>query len=634
MYITAPDGIHLIMGNEALARGAMEAGVNVAAGYPGTPSSEIIETLAFVSKKRKMYVEWSINEKVALEVCAAASFAGLRSVCAMKQNGVNVASDFLLHLAESGTRGGIVLVSCDDPGAFSSMNEEDSRFFAQLLEIPLLEPGTFQQAKDVMTWAFDLSEQLKSIVMVRSATRLSHASGNVEFGPLPHKEVTAVFAHEGGLEDTDAGPVTCAPVVYKHKCQQEKMKKAQKIFDVCPFNQYTGPEFCDLLIVTSGVCSLYSKEAVSELDLGKRVGILSLTTTWPLPPIKKYLKRTKAVLVVEEILPFLEEHVKARAAELAPEIGVKSFYGKSDGTLPAAGELTPDTVIGALSNVLKISYPGHVTKLPGPPAPQREVTFCPGCPHRASFWSIHTVLALDNRKGFVCGDIGCYTMDIFSRFRTLKTIHSMGSGLGLASGFGKLHTFGMDQPVVAVCGDSTFFHATVPALINAVHNASDIVLVVLDNGGTAMTGFQAHPGLPVDAVGEKVPAVDIAAVCEAVGAQVTVVDPFDLEGTQKILLKMIQDSQGVNVLILRQICSLSPERKKEKKYTMYVDEEMCIGEGCGCNRLCTRVFCCPGLVWDEKRKIAKIDDVICTGCGVCAGICPVGAIVRQDIQEG
>ncbi len=636
---------YLLLGNEAFARGALEAGVQVASGYPGTPSSEIIETLSKVAKSRNIYVEWSVNEKVALEVCASASFAGLRSVCAMKQNGVNVASDFLLHLAVSGTRGGIVLISCDDPGAYSSMNEEDSRFFARLLEIPLLEPGTFQQAKDMVTWAFDLSEELKSIVMVRSVTRLSHGSGTVVAGSLPEKKVDAVFHHEGALTDVVTGPVTCAPVVLKHEHQQKKIKKAQQIFEESPFNEYTGPENPDLLIITCSVCTLYSKEAICELGLEDKVGVLTLGTTWPLPAalLKEYLSRTDTILVVEEVLPFIEEQVKVMAAEMAFEIGVKTFYGKRDGTIPAAGEVNPDKVVAALSKICGIPYHLSEDKKASAlvsMAPDRGLTFCPGCPHRASFWSINRVLAQDDRQGFVCGDIGCFTMDIFCGFRTLKTIHSMGSGAGIASGFGKLSQFGMDQPVLAVCGDSTFFHAAIPALINAVHHESDIILIVLDNSSTAMTGFQSHPGLPVDVMGNTMPAVDIAEVCRAVGAEVVVTDPFDIQETQEVLRRMIQ-KKGTQVLILRRMCSLSPEKKKkkgkgiekekEKKYKIYVDKEKCIGEGYNCNRLCTQVFCCPGLVWNKEEKVSQIDEVMCTGCGVCASICPVEAIIKEEI---
>lgn len=630
---------YLLMGNEAIARGALEAGASVAAGYPGTPSSEIIESLAKVSSERKMYVEWSANEKVALEVAAAASFAGLRSMAVMKQNGVNVASDFLLHLALSGVRGGMVLVPADDPGALSSINEGESRQFARLLELPLLEPGDFQEAKDMTKWAFELSEELKILVMLRSVTRLSHASGMVEYGDLPEPSARAHYKHDGFVLDPMEGPMVSAPVDFKHGQQHEKLKRAVEMFENSPFNTYTGPKNPELLIVTSSACNLYSKEAIRVLDLKERVGILKLGTTWPLPPalIEKHLKMTDLIMVVEEVIPFLEENLKVLAMELAPEIGVKKFIGKRDGSLPMEGELNPDLVINALAKALDIEYQPvsdeykqEAQKSVFFGAPNRELTFCPGCPHRASFWSIHNVLQLDNREGFVCGDIGCYTMAILpTGFSTLKTLHAMGSGTGIASGFGKLGQFGLDQPILSVCGDSTFFHAALPALFNAVHHKSDITMVVLDNSGTAMTGFQPHPGLKVNAAGDEVPAIDIPSVCRSMGATVRECDPFDIEETQKNLLELLEMG-GVKVLVLKQICALSPEKKMKKLFDVSLDESVCLGETCGCNRLCTRIFRCPGLVWDGENKKARIDEVICTGCGVCASICPSGAITRKE----
>jgi len=267
---------YLLMGNEAIAHGALEAGVNVASGYPGTPSSEIIESLAKVAKERNLYVEWSANEKVALEVAAAASFAKLRSLCAMKQVGVNVASDFLLHLGLSGTRGGMVLVTCDDPGALSSSNEGPSRHYAQMFEIPLLEPGDLQEAKDMTKWAFELSEELKNVVMVRSVTRVSHASGNVRLGKLPETERKAEFKYYGSAFDADEGPAESTPVNYKHTIQQEKLKKVREIFEESPFNAYHGPEKPELLIITASAGNLYTREAISVLGVEDRVGLVEI----------------------------------------------------------------------------------------------------------------------------------------------------------------------------------------------------------------------------------------------------------------------------------------------------------------------------------------------------------------------
>jgi indolepyruvate ferredoxin oxidoreductase alpha subunit len=390
----------LLMGNEAIARGALEAGISVAAGYPGTPSSDIIESLARVAKERHLYVEWSTNEKVALEVAAAASFAGLRSLCVMKQNGVNVASDFLLHLAASGTRGGMVVVPCDDPGALSSANEGESRHFARMLEIPLLEPGDFQEAKDMIKWAFELSEEIRNVVMVRSVTRLSHASGNVVFDRLPEMEKTAVFRCEGPYLDPVNGPLLSMPVTIMHTQQQEKLKLAVSKFEESPFNTYLGPESPELLIISSSACHLYSKEAIHILEIDDRVGLLKLGTTWPLPPklMENYLALTDKILIVEEVIPFLEENVKILSAELASQIGAKTFFGKKDGSITSVGEMNPDLVAAALCKILNIEYDSvpeiytsRAQELLSAGAPQREMTFCAGCPHRASFWSIHNV---------------------------------------------------------------------------------------------------------------------------------------------------------------------------------------------------------------------------------------------------
>ena len=635
---------HLLMGNEAIVRGALEAGVHVAAGYPGTPSSEIIEALSSVAHERNIYAEWSINEKVAMEVAAAASFAGLRSMCVMKQNGINVASDFLLHLASSGTRGGMLLVSCDDPGALSSVNEGESRLFAKLVEIPLLEPGDFQEAKELTKWAFDLSECIRNIVMVRSVTRMSHASGNVTYGPLPSTEAHAEFRFDGPLLDFEKGPVISmllgAPEL-QHGPQQEKLKQAAALFEECPFNTYVGLERPEVLIITSSACNLYTREAVRILGLDSRVGILKLATTWPLPPqlIKKNLSRADKVFIVEEVYPTLEENVKILAAELAADTGIKTFFGKYSGHLPSTGELNPDKVMAALARIFDLSLPApdaefkqKLTDLAKRLVPSRGMTFCPGCPHRASYWAINNALALDGRNGFVCGDIGCYVMGTMpSGFNACKTLHAMGSGSGVAGGFSQLKAFGMDQPVLSVCGDSTFFHAAMPALANAIHHRAPFTMMILDNRGTAMTGFQPHPGTPVNVMGEDVPALDLEAICRAMGARVEVSDPFRLEETRQKLNRMMEYREGAKVLILRQACALSPERKRKKNFEVAIDESLCLGESCGCNRLCTRVFGCPGIIWDQERKISAIDEVICVGCGVCADICPAGAIKKKEV---
>jgi indolepyruvate ferredoxin oxidoreductase, alpha subunit len=633
----------LFMGNDAIARGALEAGVKVVAGYPGTPSSEIVQSLAGAAGERDLYVEWSVNEKVALEVAAAASFAGLKSMCVMKQVGVNVASDFLLHLVEYGTRGAMVLVSCEDPGALSSTNEGDSRPYSKMMEFPLIEPGDFQEAKDMTKWAFELSAEIGNMVMLRSVTRMSHASGDLVLGELPATEATAHFECSGGFMDQETGPIVTLPGLVEHQRlrQQAKLRRVQELFEESRFNTYSGPEKPELLIITSSAAYLYSQEALNMLGLANRVGLLKLGTTWPLPPrlLAKHLAACDNIFIVEEGTPFLEDNVKALAAEIAAEVGIKIFHGRKNGPLPPVNELNPDLLAQALSEILGVAAPARdeayqekAAQLAAGGSPARALTFCPGCPHRASYWLLHRALQMDNRRGFVCGDIGCYTLGAAScGFNTLKTSHAMGSGTGLASGFGKLSRWGMNQPVMAICGDSTFFHSVMPPLVNAIHNEADVILVVVDNSGTAMTGFQPHPGRPTDASGGRLPALDIPRICEAMGAEVVIADPFELEATGQTILDLFDQPGGVRVLILRQACALSPGKKGKRMYQVSIDPEACLAEDCGCNRLCTRVFSCPGLMWDPETKKTKIDEVICVGCGVCASICPAGAIQNKEV---
>jgi len=633
----------LLMGNDAIARGALEAGIRVVAGYPGTPSSEIIQTLADVASDHGLYVEWSANEKVGLEVAASGSFAQLRSMAVMKQVGVNVASDFLLHLAEYGTRAGLVLITCEDPGGLSSTNEGDSRHYAKMMEFPLVEPGDFQEAKDMAAWSFELSEKVRNVVMFRSVTRMSHASGNVVLGGIKPGSSKARFKFDGDIMDQMEGPVVTFPgmVDPMHRRQLEKLALAREIFETAPFNSYTGPDHPELLVITSSAAYLYTREAIDMLRMEDRVGLLKLGTTWPLPPklLAKHLNASPKIFIVEEGMPFLEDNVKALWTELGPEAGTKQFFGRKTGPLPPTNELNPDRVAQGLAEILGVPAPAfdqayreRAGELAKSHAPFRAMTFCPGCPHRASYWLINSALKQDNRHGFVCGDIGCYTMGVIGcGFNTLKTSHAMGSGTGVASGFGKLNRFGFDQPVMAICGDSTFFHAVMPALVNAVHNQADMILVVVDNSGTAMTGFQPHPGSLTDAGGGALPALDIGRICEAMGAKVVIADPFEMEGTEKTLLDLLDDEGGVRVLILRQACALSPGKKGKRQYDMTVDETICLAEDCGCNRLCTRVFGCPGLIWDPEAKKTRIDEVICAGCGVCASICPTGAIIKKEV---
>ncbi|MEW5723645.1 MAG: thiamine pyrophosphate-dependent enzyme [Thermodesulfobacteriota bacterium] len=628
----APAGtVLLLQGNQAIARGAVEGGLAWAGGYPGNPSSEIIETLAEARTEGRLYVEWSVNEKVALEGAAAASLSGLRAMVTMKQNGINVCLDSLTMLALSGIRAGLVVAVADDPAAISSSNEQDSRFVAALAHVPLLEPSSPQEALEMARFGLELSEAIGNIVVLRSVSRLSHTRANVRLGAVPPKPDrpkfdTGLFYH-------------CFPVIQKHQALYDKLDRAREICDRTGFNSYEGPDEARLMVIASGPSYYYAREALEMTGLSGQAGLLKIGTTWPLPEklILRHLAVAEEVLVVEEIDPVLERQVKTLAAQAAPEIGVKWFHGKSDGRMPAAGEVTPDTVAQALGRITGGRFIGDAAEyrqkaaaITGRMVPPREFGFCPGCPHRASFWAIKNVLADDDRLGFVSGDIGCYTMGVWpTGFHMVKSVHAMGSGVGMSSGFGKLGEFGFDQPVISVVGDSTFFHAAVPALINATYNRSGFLLVVLDNSATAMTGFQPHPGTGRSASGGEAGLVEIERVCASLGCQVTLVDPYDLAAAQEALTRGLGNLDRVQVLIFRRKCALVQGREGGFPYRMSIDGKLCRGVNCGCNRYCNRVFRCPGLNYDARAGRAVIDEVICVGCGVCEQVCPAGAIRKE-----
>jgi indolepyruvate ferredoxin oxidoreductase alpha subunit len=630
LSLDAPGKEVLLMGNEAMARGAIEAGVRVAAAYPGNPSSEIIGSLAEVAQTLDMYVEWSVNEKVALEVAAAAAASGLNALVAMKQNGLNVAADFLLNLNLTGILGGLVLVVCDDPSGISSTNEQDTRIYAKLADLPLFEPGTFHEAKDMIKEAFQVSRRLGTVCMLRSVTRISHARGNVTLGAIPKDKIKPYFDPHVRLMALPGAP--------SHIVVHQRLRQAQEIFESSSFNAYGGPEKPELLVITCGAGYLFSQEAISILDLGDRVGLLKIGTTWPLPErmILSILAKASRVLFIEEVDPVLENNVKALYADNNSRLPRIEFLGKKSGHVPDVGELSPGLVIQVLSEIMEAPWGrgnDERSRLAADTlqrfAPQRSLAFCAGCPHRASFWAIKNALALDGRNGILFGDIGCYSLAVLpTGFSQSKTLHAMGSGMGMASGFGVLDRLGSDQPSLAVCGDSTFYHAVIPALINGVHHSSNFLLIVLDNSATAMTGFQPHPGSPVNAAGLPAKPLLIEDICQSLGVKTVIHDPFDVSGTSLILWELLQE-KGPRVLILRQQCALVRGKKEGKRFTVSVNPDRCLGEQCGCSRLCTRVFRCPGLRWNASAGKAEIDEAICTGCGVCADICPAGAIQKE-----
>ncbi|MAF53477.1 MAG: indolepyruvate ferredoxin oxidoreductase [Chloroflexi bacterium] len=623
----------LLLGNEAIARGALEAGVKVAAAYPGTPSSEIIETLARLAKESGIYVEWSVNEKVAAEVASAGAFAGMRSLIAMKHEGLNVALDFLAHLnLTQRVNAGFVVIVADDPQAWSSASENDSRHIPPMIHAPLLEPSSPQQAKDMMQYAFDLSEELGMFVMVRSCTRLGHGTGKVVMGEMPVTDVKPRV-------EIDA-PVRALTAPMRHLAALDKLEQAKEKFEESPWNIYEGPDEPDLLLICTGPSALYAQEAVELLDVEETVGILSLGTTYPLPSrlIEHHISRAKRSMVLEEVDPFVEDQIKKLAADRNLPPYDEPLYGKGTGHISPAGELNPDEVLKGIARVLRAErlpdqdagYSRLADHLVDERTVSRGLIWCPGCPHRGTFWSVKNALKLDGRDGFVTGDIGCYGMDAgFGGFGSTQPMASMGTGAGVASGLGKLTGFGFDQPVISVAGDSTFFHAVIPALVNATYNRSNFTLVVVDNSATAMTGFQPHAGVGKTAMGDAVPQVDIEKICRSLDIPVEVLDPFELSDGQDVLLDYIQRTEGVRVLIMKRECFLTRPRDADPDYKVTIDKDKCLGDACGCNRYCTRAFKCPGLYADPDTGRANVDEAVCVGCGLCTQICPEGAIQKE-----
>lgn len=640
MNVEAPERV-LMLGNEAIARGALEGGIAYATGYPGNPSSEILETLFKTAEAHGVAVEWSVNEIVALEAAAAFAFAGKRAVVTMKQNGLNVAADFLTTVALDELPGGLLVVVCDDPGPLTSSNEQDSRHFARIAQVPLLEPSTSQEAKDMAAYGLDLSQRFGVPCLLRAVSRLSHGRGPVSPGPVPSPGSTPRF-------DTTRPMVGLPFLVTQNHARILRLRETVRAeFEASSWNELRGPHGASTLVVASGLSTVYGDEALRRLDLEDRVALLKLGTIWPLPAerILEALAPAETVLFLEEVDPFVEDAVKVIFAENAERVGPIRFLGKNDGFVagpfgPGVGEMNTDTAQSALSRLFD-RRPADTATLPPDLQDRardllvpRELSFCQGCPHRASFLAVKTALALDGRDGFLVGDIGCYGMAAGNTgFQQIKALHCMGSGMGNASGFSRLKAFGFDQPVVAVAGDSTFFHAGLPALANAVHQNADAVFIVLDNAVTAMTGFQINPATPA-AISKDKRELRIEEAARGLGASAAVLDPVaDVQAAVNAVLDAVRGG-GVHVLVFRHGCATFFQKRvdRRKQPPARVDTALCLGDQCGCNRFCSRILGCPAILFDPATGVARIDEQVCTGCGLCVQVCPRGAI-RLDRPE-
>jgi indolepyruvate ferredoxin oxidoreductase alpha subunit len=589
-------GVHMerryLLGNEAIAHGCLESPVSFVSGYPGTPSSEVIEVLSSLPE-RSYYVEWSVNEKVALENALSAAWCGVRALCTMKHVGLNVAADPLMTSAYTGVTGGLVIMSADDPFAHSSQNEQDSRMYAKFACIPCLDPSTIQEAHDMIRDAFALSEELALPVLFRPTTRICHSKGDVSLGPILENKRTGVFHR-----DPRQYVVIPAHTRILHKKLIEKQPKVIRKLADLGYNQHTVKG--DRAVIASGIAASYVKEILPEDVSLAKIGAYPVDDEW----LADFIRLHKEVLVIEELAPVLEESVREAA-------GCVTVYGKMDGHAPYVGELSPDSVARIMESCgfsPKIKFP-DVTLVPD--LPPRPPILCAGCMHRPVFYAIRRVF----KDGIYPSDIGCYTLGL--QMGAVDTTICMGASLTVGSGM--FHA-GEERDIVCTIGDSTFLHTGIQGLLNAVYNDARMTVVILDNRITAMTGHQPNPTTGLTACGTPAPAVSLEAVCRACGVGVVeTVDPYDLVALTAAL-KDVKERPGVKVVIAKQYCVITARRAGIRRGRYSVRPDTCTG--CG---ICV-AFGCPAIErCDEKACINEL----CSGCSVCAQLCPAGAIGKE-----
>lgn len=591
--------IKMLSGNEAIARGAWEAGVVVASAYPGTPSTEILENLA---RYPNVYAEWAPNEKVAVDVAAGAAYAGKRGFAAMKHVGLNVAADSYWYASMTGVEAGLVIVSADDPAMHSSQNEQDNRTFAKFARVPCLEPSDSQDAKDMTIAAFGLSERFDTPVLLRVTTRICHSKSAVDLGervdipaeskPFPRNPAKYVMVPGNAIK--------------RHPVIEQRMIDVAAYAETSPFNRVEKGSR-SLGIITCGVAYQYAKEVFPEAS------ILRLGMTWPLPEklIREFAASVDRLIVIEELDPFIEEAVRL--------LGIP-VEGKS--IIPLCGELDPRVVRESAVKAGLLPEGDHLplAEVETGPLPARPPVLCPGCPHRSTFY------ILNKLKVPVNGDIGCYTLGLIPPLSAIHTCGCMGASIGVAHGAVKA---GSPERHVAVLGDSTFFHTGIPALVNTVYNNSPVITIIMDNRVTGMTGHQGNPANGQTLQGKRTREIAIEPLVRAIGIEHVCTLPAyhvdEIEKTLKEYLKLDEPS----VLIVVEPCVLLPEVRKTWQ-SLEVVSEKC--NGCA---LCFRIGCPALLKSDElddklQRPKAIIDESLCTGCEVCAQICPRDAILFKE----
>ncbi|ASJ05162.1 indolepyruvate ferredoxin oxidoreductase subunit alpha [Thermococcus barossii] len=629
----------ILLGNQAIARGALEANIAVFAAYPGTPSSELTDTMAMVAKKAGVYMEYSTNEKVAFETALSAAWSGLRAMTAMKHVGLNVAADTFLSAVGMGVEGGFVIMVADDPSMWSSQNEQDTRVYAKFANVPVLEPSDPMEAKEMTKYAFELSEKFKHFVILRTTTRTSHARGDIILGELPEDIKQAKRKFGNFKKDPSRFVDIPANARRFHPQILEKIEKIREELNECPFNWIEGDENAKVGIIAPGLAYSYVKEALHWLGV-ENVKVLKLGTPFPVPYglLERFLDGLEKVLIVEELEPVVEEQVKTWAYDKGLTIPI---HGKD--LVPRVYEMTTRRAVEAIAKFLGLETPINFEELDEKykkvqaMVPPRPPSLCPACPHRNTFYAIKKAAT---PRAIFPSDIGCYTLGVLPPLKAVDTTVAMGGSIGVAHGLSialngsiaeEEHKRGKEKKViVATIGDSTFFHTGLPALANAIYNRSNVLIVVVDNLVTAMTGDQPNPGTGETPHGPG-KQIKIEEVAKALGADfVEVVDPYDIKATTETIKRALQ-VEGVSVVVTRRVCALyriGELRRARIQWPIYqVNEEKCTG----C-KICINAYGCPAIYWDAETGKAKIDELMCWGCGGCAQVCPFDAF--EKVREG
>ena len=610
-----------LLGNEAAVRGVIEAGLSIAATYPGTPSSEIGNILSVLAKDANIYFEFSTNEKVAMEVAATAAASGLRSFTFMKHVGMNVASDSFMTTAYTGVNGGMVILTADDPSLFSSQNEQDTRNYARLSNVPVLEPSNCQEVKDMVKYAFDLSEEYKLPVIVRTTTRVSHMRGVVEFGDVKDNSSNNDDHWMRGHFDKDPSKYVPVPAFAgkMHEVLCDKISKINNETNKSKFNKDTSfSENKKYGVISSGSAFNYAFDVIKYNNLDMDILKIGFSYSFPDKKVSEFIKDLDEIFIVEEVDPIMEKEVLAIIGRENLDITV---HGKLDGTFPECYEFNSDIVSEGFDKVLSflnkenISFSSSLTDL-SENIPSRAPVLCAGCPHRAMYYGINIAieeLGLKTSDVIFASDIGCYTLGINPPYNAADYLLSMGSSVGDGCGF----SVSTDQKVASFIGDSTFFHSGISPLINAVHNKHNFVLTVLDNRITAMTGGQPNPGIPVDGMGDEAPEISIRKLAVACGVDyVRVINPFNLDQVVKTY-KEAFERDDTAVIISKAPCTLIKGLTKKPSVKL-------IESNCNHCDKCVNELACPAISKLDGK--IEIDKSSCDGCGVCIQVCKYGAL--------